>query len=118
LALIFSKAIRDADLSRIRPLYPDLKIFTSYKGIFEGREVKFITFSLFGHRTQQCHAGHSAAASSGLLILLGLRILVTIGNKEEQLVASEGALACDTVSHIYSSRSMDYTSKLFQITLK
>jgi hypothetical protein len=39
-----------------------------------------------------------------------------IGNEEEQLAATEGALAYHTVSHSHSFRFIYCTSKLFQIT--
>lgn len=41
-----------------------------------------------------------------------------VGDKEEQLAATEGAFAYHTVMHNHTFRSMDCTSKLLQVTLE
>jgi hypothetical protein len=59
-----------------------------------------------------------AAVAAECSWLLNFLTSQKVGSKEEQLAANEGAFACHTVSQIYSFRSMDYTSKLFQISLE
>jgi hypothetical protein len=64
------------------------------------------------HLNSDKHKTTISAPASSLLLTTFFRP-EKIGNKEEQLAATEGAFAYHTVSHDHSFRSMDCTSKLF-----